>query len=169
MVGGFHGTLLRYIQDLLLDGKTLYERRFGVPFNGPVIPSGAMVENHLISAKDLSRPNQFGPNVLPGICLGYALNAGGIWKGDIVVADMYCYRTTSPITSTTSGTHHPGWIDSGTKKSQKGQAVRVFHSREPYVRQSGSRRSSIRSGENPESRCTEILGEFTNMQYIGAI
>ena len=35
---------LRNIQDLLSDGKTPYERRFGVPFNGPVIPFGAMVE-----------------------------------------------------------------------------------------------------------------------------
>ena len=37
---------LRSIQDLLSDGKTPYERRFGVPFNGPVIPFGAMVEYH---------------------------------------------------------------------------------------------------------------------------
>ena len=44
---------LRNIQDLLSDGKTPYERRFGVPFNGPVTPFGAMVEYHLISAKDI--------------------------------------------------------------------------------------------------------------------
>ena len=30
-------TYLRNIQDLLSDGKTPYERRFGIPFNGPVI------------------------------------------------------------------------------------------------------------------------------------
>ena len=46
---------LRNVQDLLSDGKTPYERRFGMPFNGPVIPFGAMVEYHPISAKDLSR------------------------------------------------------------------------------------------------------------------
>ena len=72
---------LRNIQDLLSDG-------FGIPFNGPVIPFGAMVEYHPISAKDQSRSHQFGPNVLPGIFLGYALNAGGIWKGDILVAGI---------------------------------------------------------------------------------
>ena len=65
---------------------------------------------------------------------------------------VYCHRTTSPITSTTSGTltmalHHPGWIDSGRKKSQKGQAVRVFHSSEPDVHQSRSGKSSIQSGK----------------------
>ena len=80
---------LRNIQDLLSDGKkTPDERRFGVSFKGPVIPFGAMVEWHAISAKDQSRLHQFGPKVLPGIFLGYVLYAGGIWKGDIVVADI---------------------------------------------------------------------------------
>ena len=77
-----------YIQDLLSDGKTPYERRFGMPFNGPVIPFGAMVEYHPISGEDLSRLHQFGLEVLPGIFLGYVLSAGGIWKGDIIVADI---------------------------------------------------------------------------------
>ena len=45
---------LRNIQDLLSDGKTPYERRFGMRFNGPVIPFGSLVECHPISAKDLS-------------------------------------------------------------------------------------------------------------------
>ena len=56
--------------------------------NGPMVPSGAMVEYHPISAKDQSRLHQFGSRVLPGIFLGYALYAGGIWKGDIMVADI---------------------------------------------------------------------------------
>ena len=51
---------LRNIQDLFSDGKTPYERRFGMPFDGPVIPSGAMVEHHHISAKDQSGLHQFG-------------------------------------------------------------------------------------------------------------
>ena len=67
---------LRNIQDLLSDGKTSYERRFGMPFNGPVTPSGAMVEYHHISAKDQSRLHQFGPKVLPGKFFGYVLYAG---------------------------------------------------------------------------------------------
>ena len=45
---------LRNIQDLLSDGKTPFERRFGMPFDGPVIPFGATVEYHPISAKDQS-------------------------------------------------------------------------------------------------------------------
>ena len=78
---------LRNVQDLLFDGKTPYEKRFGMPFYGPVIPFGAMVEYHLVSAKDQSRLHQFGAKALPGIFLGYALYAARIWKGDIMVAD----------------------------------------------------------------------------------
>ena len=66
---------LRNIQDLLSDGKTPYERRFGMPFNGPVIPFGAMVEYHPIFAKDISRLHQYGPKVLPDIFLSYVLYA----------------------------------------------------------------------------------------------
>ena len=58
---------LRNMQDLLSDGKTPYERRFGIPFNGPGIPFGAMVEYRPISAQDPSSLHQFGPEILPGI------------------------------------------------------------------------------------------------------
>ena len=64
---------LRNIQDLLSDGKTPDERRFGIPFKGPIIPFGAMVEYHTISAKDISTLHQFRSRVLPGIFLGYVL------------------------------------------------------------------------------------------------
>ena len=79
---------LRNIQDLLSDWKTTYERRFEEPFKGPIIPFGSLVEYYPISAKDQSRIHQFGKKVLPGLFLGYALYAEGIWKGDILVADI---------------------------------------------------------------------------------
>ena len=47
-----------------------------------------MVEYHPITAKDQSRIHQFGKKVLPGLFLGYALYAGGIWKGDVLIADL---------------------------------------------------------------------------------
>ena len=81
-------TYLRNVTDLLSDGKTPYERRFGQPFKGPIIPCGSLVEYYPISAKDQSRIHQFGKKVLPGLFLGYALYAGGIWKGDVLVADL---------------------------------------------------------------------------------
>ena len=85
-------TYLRNVTDLLSDGKTPYERRFGKPFEGPVIPFGSLVEYHPITAKDQSRIHQFGKKVLPGLFLGYALYAGGIWKGDVLIADLESWK-----------------------------------------------------------------------------
>ena len=79
---------LHNVQDFVADGKTLYERRFGEPLKGPVIPFGSMVEYHSISSKDQSRLLQFGKKGLPGILRGYALVAGRNWKGDILVSDI---------------------------------------------------------------------------------
>ena len=64
-------TYLRNIQDLLFDGKTPYERRFGKPLKGPIIPFGSLVEYYPISAKDQSRIRQFGKKVLPGNLEGW--------------------------------------------------------------------------------------------------
>ena len=66
-------TYLRNVTDLVSDGKTPYERRFGKPFGGPVIPLGSLFEYHPIPAKDQSRIHQFGKKVLP--FLGYTLYA----------------------------------------------------------------------------------------------
>ena len=60
----------------------------GNHFKGPIIPFGSLVEDHPITAKDQSRIHQFGKKVLPGLFLGYALYAGGIWKGDVLIADL---------------------------------------------------------------------------------
>ena len=56
---------LRNVQDLLAEGKTPYERRFGEPLKGPIIHFGAMVEYHQISATGQTRIHQFGMEVLP--------------------------------------------------------------------------------------------------------
>ena len=55
---------LRNIQDLLSDAKTPYDRRFGMPLNGPLIPFGAIVEYQPISVKDQSRLHQSGAKSL---------------------------------------------------------------------------------------------------------
>ena len=44
-------TYLRNVRDLLSDGKPPYERRFGQPFKGPIIPFGSLVEYYPITAK----------------------------------------------------------------------------------------------------------------------
>ena len=68
-------TYLTNIQDLLSDGKTPYERNFGKPLKGPIIPFGSLVEYYYF-CEDHSRIHQFGKKVLPGLFLGYALYAG---------------------------------------------------------------------------------------------
>ena len=73
-------TYLRNVTDLLSGGKTPYERRFGQPFKGPIIPFGSLVEYHPKTAKDQSRIHQFGKKVSPGLFLGYALFAGGFGR-----------------------------------------------------------------------------------------
>ena len=79
---------LRNVQDLLADGKTPHERRFGESFKGPIIPFGALVEYLPSSARDQARIHQIGNRVLPGIFRGYALIAERIWKGDILTVDV---------------------------------------------------------------------------------
>ena len=46
------------------------------------------LRKYTISSKNQSRIHHFGKKVLPGLFLGYALYAGRIWKGDILVADI---------------------------------------------------------------------------------
>ena len=70
----------------LSDVKTPYERRVGETFKR-IIPFGSWLSIPF-PAKDQSRIHQFGKKVLPGLFLRYALCAGGLWKGDIMVADI---------------------------------------------------------------------------------
>ena len=81
-------TYLRSIQDLLSDGKTPFERRFGQPFNRPIVSFRSLVEYHPKTAKDQSRIHHFGKKVFLGLFLRYALYAGGIWKSALLVADL---------------------------------------------------------------------------------
>ena len=61
---------LRNFQDLLADGKSPHESRFGEPFKGPILLFGAMVENHHISTGDPSRLHRFGKKAVHVSFLG---------------------------------------------------------------------------------------------------
>ena len=80
-------TYLRNSTDLLSDGKTPHERLLDNLFKDRLFH---LVHSlcHPVTAKDQSRIHQFGKKVLPGLFLGYALYAGGIWKGDVLIADL---------------------------------------------------------------------------------
>ena len=77
LVGRFHGMshLSAKRHRSIVWWEDAYERRFGQPFKGPIIPFGSLVEYYPITAKDQSRIHQFGKKVLPGLFLGYALYA----------------------------------------------------------------------------------------------
>ena len=51
---------VRNVQDILADGETPHERRFGESFKGPIIPFGALVEYLPSSARDQARIHQIG-------------------------------------------------------------------------------------------------------------
>ena len=71
-----------------LMGRRPLKDVLGNHLKGPIIPFCSLVEYHPFTAKDQSRIHQFGKKVLPGLFLGYALYAGGIWKGDVLIADL---------------------------------------------------------------------------------
>ena len=66
----------------------LWKTFLGNYFKGSIVPFGSLVEYHPINTKNQSRIYQFGKKVLPGLFLKYALYAGGIWKGDVLIADL---------------------------------------------------------------------------------
>ena len=67
---------LRNVHDKMADGKTAFEKRHGLKFEGPSNPFGTMVEYSPMTATDNSRIHQFGHKTLKGILLDCALRAG---------------------------------------------------------------------------------------------
>ena len=126
-------TYLRNVTDLLSDGKTPYERRFGHPLKGPIIPFGSLVEYHPITAKDQSGIHQFGQKVLPGLFLGYALYAWRIWKGDVLIADLEEFGNDGRIGSLLEKTQ--------CERGDISQTRRIYFSNSRWTNQNTRRRS----------------------------
>ena len=76
------------VTDLLSDGKTPYEGRFGELWKDLTFRLVHWLSVTFFFAKDQSRIHQFGKKVFLGLFLGYALYAWWILKGDILVADI---------------------------------------------------------------------------------
>ena len=82
-------TYLRNIQDLLDDGETPHEQRFGEPSKARLFRLVLWLNIILFLRRTCQGSTNFGKKVLAGTFLGYVLIAGGaIWKGDILVADI---------------------------------------------------------------------------------
>ena len=67
------------------------------------------------------------------------------------------------------GVNNQKWIDPRRKKSQKGQAIRVFRCSEPDGRRSKYGRNSMRLGQTKDRSTTKILGGPHQKKCIGAI
>jgi hypothetical protein len=92
---------VRNIVDILGDGKTSYERRFGKPFQGPFIPLGAAIRYLPSYKKDKDRTHQLGEKTLDGIFMGYSQISGGGWNGDLLIIDAEELSTKDTIKSIT--------------------------------------------------------------------
>ena len=62
--------------DKLWDGTTAYEKRFGTPFKGPLIPFGAEVDYKPSSKKVINEMHPFGSKLLPSIFSDITRNLG---------------------------------------------------------------------------------------------
>ena len=96
------------------------------------IPFGSLVEYHPLTAKDQSRIHQFGKKVLPGLFLGYALYAGGIWKGDVLIADLRSWRR---------WTHRKSTRKTQCERGDILQTRRIYFSNRRWTNQNPWRRS----------------------------
>ena len=110
-------TYLRNVTDLLSDGKTPYERRFGQLFKGLIIPFGSLVEYHPITAKEQSRIHQFGKKDLPGLFLVYALYAGDIGRVTYWSKTLRSWKRWTHRKSTQKDSMRKSWYFSTKKEN----------------------------------------------------
>ena len=73
--------------DILVSGETAWEKRFGIPSHGKILPFGCEVNYKPITEKDQARTHQFGAKMLPGIFMGYDQKSGGGWTSDLPICD----------------------------------------------------------------------------------
>ena len=78
-------------QDLLSDGKTIIELRFGEPFGGPIIPVWFDRKTLYFCQRLVATPSVWQESVTMNI-LRLCIFAGGIWKVDILIADIHFFN-----------------------------------------------------------------------------
>ena len=81
---------LRNVHDLGPDGKTAYEKRYGVPFAGPIIPCGAGIQYKPSRPKEIDEV-KWG-KTKPGLFVGYVdvLDANALLHSEV-----RCHRVSS--------------------------------------------------------------------------
>ena len=79
--------MLRNAHDILADGLTAYEARFGEPFDVVIVPFGASVEYKPSSKADTEKLPELGKKTCEGLCTGCCQKAGCGWDGDVDILD----------------------------------------------------------------------------------
>jgi hypothetical protein len=67
--------------------KSAYENRHGAPFQGMLIPFGAVITYRPPPGKEGLDLLKFEPRIRKGIFMGYHFHSGGRWSGDYIVLD----------------------------------------------------------------------------------
>ena len=76
----------RNIQELPVDGKTHFERKYDTPIRGPIVPFGAEILYRPISTEDKNRLLHSAHKSSQAFLLDMPQNAGSGWTGDLRVA-----------------------------------------------------------------------------------
>lgn len=67
---------------------TLYRSRYGIEFlQKDLLHFGCEVSYKPANPRLIHRPHSFGSKLRSGIFMGYSINIGGLWNGDLLVAD----------------------------------------------------------------------------------
>ena len=84
---------LRNAYNKMADGRTTYEQRCCVKFDGPLTPfwSQGQLQAHL-----LGMVHQFVRKMHPGIFVGFVLRAGRGWSGDLLIVDREDFENLAP-------------------------------------------------------------------------
>ena len=91
---------LRNFHDVRADGKTAYKARFGEDFDGPIVPSGCAVAYKPSRKKDIVALAKLGQKTCEGLFMGYHLNDGGGWSGDVDILDSLELTTAGEVVHT---------------------------------------------------------------------
>ena len=164
---------LRSIQELLSDGKTPYERRFGIPFNGPVILFGALVEYHTISAKDVSRSHQFGPKVLGDTLVAEIEELEQMDASEIHARRLNAKEVLTPMKNdkfvfpVADGTVKTSGGDRRLERPERGEAQEVFRGESDELSSPTPRQAdSTRDDAEAKSDFWSITGDFIYRHHV---
>ena len=79
--------IFRNVPDVLPCGKTAYEKRFGEPFRGAIIPFGAAITYKPSKPDIIAQMAKIGKKNREGIFMGYVQQHGGGYTDQMWVLD----------------------------------------------------------------------------------